>query len=60
MSWTGRENMIEELQSAQKLFDVAAARLSAVEVPLREKYGLTEERLCPWEEKYLKSFERDI
>lgn len=52
--------MIEELQSAQKLFDVAAARLSAVEVPLREKYGLTEERLRPWEEKYLKSFERDI
>jgi hypothetical protein len=60
MSWKGRQNMIEELQAAQKLFDVAAARLTAVEMPLREKYGLTDECLRPWKEKYLKSFERDM
>jgi hypothetical protein len=60
MSWKGREKMIEELQGAQKLFDDADARITAVERQLREKYGLTNERLRPWEEKYLKSFERDI
>ena len=60
MSWKGREKMIEELQGAQKLFDNAEARLTAIERQLREKYGLTDERLRPGEEKYLKSFERDI
>jgi hypothetical protein len=60
MSWQGREEMIEELRGAQKLFDDAEARLTAVERHLREKYGLTDESLRPGEEKYFKSFERDI
>ena len=60
MSWKGREKMIEELQGAQKLFDDADARLTAVKRHLREKYGLTDERLRPGEEKDFKSFERDI
>ena len=60
MSWEGREKMIEELQGAQKLFTDADARLTAVERPLREKYGLTDERLRPGEEKYFRSIERDI
>ena len=60
MSWKGREKMIEELHGAQKLFDDADARLTVVERQLREKYGLTDDRLRPWEEKHIKSFERDI
>lgn len=60
MSWKGREQMIEELQGAQELFDLADSRLTAVEKQLREKYGLTDERLRPWEEKYFKSLDRDI
>lgn len=59
MSWKGREQMIEELQGAQELFDLADSRLTAVEKQLREKYGLTDERLRPWEEKYFKSLDRD-
>ena len=60
MSWSGRERMIEELQGAQENLDDTATRITAVERPLREKYGLTDELLRPGEEKYLKSFERDI
>lgn len=60
MSWQGRENMIEELRSAQKLFDEADARLTQVAKPLRERYGLTDERLRPFEEEYLRSFEHDL
>jgi hypothetical protein len=30
------------------------------DVQLLEKYGLTDERLRPWEEKYFKSFDQDI
>ena len=60
MSWKGREKMIEELQGAQKLFDNADARLTEIAKPLREKYGLTDERLRPFEEEYFKSFEHDL
>jgi hypothetical protein len=60
MSRKSREKMVDELQVAQKLFDDADTRLTAVARQLREKYGLTDENLRPWEEKYLKSFERDI
>lgn len=60
MSWEGRENMIAELQCAQKLFDDADARLTEVAKPLRERYGLTDERLRPFKEKYLRSFKHDL
>jgi len=60
MSREGRDKMIEELQRAQKLFDDADARLTEVAKPLRERYGLTDERLRPFEEEYLKSFKHDL
>ncbi len=60
MSWRGREKMIEELESAQELFRKADDRLSAVERQMREKCGLTDERLRPWIEKYFNSLDRDI
>jgi hypothetical protein len=59
MSRDGREKMIQELERAQKLFEVADERLSAVAKPLREKYGLSDERLKPFEEEYFKRFNRD-
>jgi hypothetical protein len=60
MSRDGREKMIEELERAQKLFEAADERLNEVAMPLREKYGLTDERLKPFEQQYLKKFENDL
>jgi len=60
MSFAGREKMIEELQRAQKLFDEADARLTEVAKPLRERYGLTDERLRPYEDEYFKRFQHDL
>jgi len=59
MSRDGRENMIEELESAQRFFDSADEKLTEVARPLREKYGLTDEKLKPFEQKYLNTFEND-
>ena len=54
MSRDGREKMIQELEQAQKLFDEADERLTEVAKPLREKYGLSDERLKPFKEEYFK------
>ena len=60
MSRDGREKMIREFELAQKLFEAADERLTEVAKPLREKYGLSDERLKPFEEEYLKSFKHDL
>ena len=60
MSRDGREKMIQELEHAQKLFDATDERLIAVAKPLREKYGLSDEKLKPFEEEYFKRFEHDL
>lgn len=60
MSHEGREAMIEELKQAQRLFDDADQLLTTVAKPLRERYGLTDERLQPSVDKYLMSFKNDL
>jgi hypothetical protein len=60
MSREGREEMLEELGRAQKLFEAADARLTEVVKPLGEKYGLTEERMRPIEEAYLAKIKHDL
>jgi hypothetical protein len=60
MSYEGREAMLRELEEARVLFETADDRLADVVTPLREKYGLTDEKLKPFEEQYLKSFKQDI
>lgn len=60
MSRDGREKMIQELERAQKLFDAADERLTDVAKPLREKYGLSDEKLKPFEEEYFKRFKHDL
>lgn len=56
MSRDGRDKMIQELKRSQKLFAAVDERLTEVARLLREKYGLSDERLKPFEEKYLKRF----
>ena len=60
MSHEGREQMIAELQSAQKLFEHADERLCAVERPLREKYGLSDKKLKPYMDEYFKKHSHDL
>jgi hypothetical protein len=60
MSREGRDQMIEELEQAHKLFQTADDRLTEVARPLREKYGLSDERLQPFEEEYFKTFKHDL
>lgn len=60
MSRDGRETMIHELERAQRLFEAADDKLIETVKPVREKYGLTDERLKPAEEEYLKSFKNDL
>ncbi|NWF74715.1 MAG: hypothetical protein HXY51_16990 [Nitrospirae bacterium] len=60
MSRKGRDQMIDELQQAGKLFETADERLTEVAKPLREKYGLTDERLKPLEEAYFKTVKHDL
>ncbi len=60
MSRDGRDRMIEELEQAQKLFEVADERLTEVAKPLRERYGLTDEKLKPFEQGYINNFENDL
>lgn len=59
MSRDGREEMIRELERAQRLFEAADDTLIETVKPLREKFGLTDERMKPIEELYLKSFQHD-
>lgn len=60
MSHEGRELMIAELKKAQKLFEKADDLLSAVERPLREKYGMTDEKLQPYIDEYFKRYVHDL
>jgi len=60
MAREGRDDMIQELERAQKLFSSADDKLTEVVKPLREKYGLTDERMKPLEEAYLKSIKGDL
>ena len=60
ISHEGREAMIEELEHAQKLFENADDWLTEIAKPLREKYGLSDERLKPIQEEYLKKFKHDL
>ncbi len=45
VSDSGRDRMIAELEAAQQLFRDAGARLDATFKPVRERYGLSDERL---------------
>lgn len=60
MSRDGRKKMIEELEKAQRLFEAADEELTEVAKPFREKYGLTDEKLNQFEQKYLNTFENDL
>lgn len=60
MSRDGREKMIHELERAQRLFEAADEKLLETVKPLREKFGLTDERMTPIEEEYLKRFKKDL
>jgi hypothetical protein len=51
--------MIEELQVSQAIRRCDDPARCGGEKAARE-YGLTDERLKPWEEEYLNSLERDI
>jgi recombinational DNA repair ATPase RecF len=55
----GRERMITELREAQKLFESADDRLGQVAIPLREKYGLTDEKLQPFMDQYMARLQKD-
>jgi hypothetical protein len=60
MSHRGREEMIAELQEAQKLFEKADDRLDQVITPLRERYGLTDDKLRPFMDEYMARFPHDL
>jgi hypothetical protein len=60
MSRRGRESMIEELKRAHVLFESADQGLTEVATPLREKYGLSDARLKPFEEAYYSRIEHDL
>jgi hypothetical protein len=60
MSRDGREKIIQELERAQRLFEAADERLTEIAKPLREKYGLTDEKLEPFEQEYLNKFKNDL
>jgi AcrR family transcriptional regulator len=60
MSHRGREEMIAELQEAQKLFERADDRLNQVITPLCERYGLTDDKLRPFMDEYMSRFSHDL
>ncbi|MGH8588924.1 MAG: hypothetical protein ACREXX_06170 [Gammaproteobacteria bacterium] len=60
MSRSGRNQMIEELKRAQQLFEAADSKLTEVATPLRERYGLSDERLQPFMEEYFANIENDL
>jgi len=60
MNERGREDMIAELQDAQKLFELADERLFEVVRPIRERYGLTDDVLKSYESEYLKRYESEL
>jgi hypothetical protein len=60
MSIEGREDMLSELQEAQALFEEADAKLTDVSRPLREKFGLTDERLAEFFGDYLRKVRNDL
>lgn len=60
MSHSGREQMIAELQEAQKLFERADDRLDKVTTPLLERYGLTDDKLKPFMDEYMARFANDL
>jgi hypothetical protein len=60
MTHYGREQMIVELQEAQKLFERADDRLSQVITPLRERFGLTDDKLQPFMDQYMARFAHDL
>ena len=60
MTHHGREQMIVELQQAQKLFERADYRLSQIITPLRERYGMTDDTLRPFMDQYMARFAHDL
>ena len=57
MSVRGRDSMIRELEEAQALFQAADELLDQTIKPMREKYGMTDERLEKFYTDYLSSIE---
>ena len=60
MSKVGRDGMIQELQGAQELFTQTEKALDAVVRPIRERQGLTDDRLQSIVEHWKSQFEADI
>jgi len=52
MTKSGRDEMISELQEARMLFEEADDKLDEVVKPLRERFGITDERLAEHFEHY--------
>jgi hypothetical protein len=60
MSQEGRERMIDELQNAQALFEMADTKLTDATRPAREKYGFTHERAEQFLEEHLSKIKHDL
>jgi hypothetical protein len=60
MSARGRDRMIGELEEAQTLFQKADELLGETVKPIRDKYGLTDERLELSHKEYLSRIEHDL
>jgi hypothetical protein len=60
MSESGREVMIEELEQAGNLFRYVDHRLEETIKPVRERYGLTDEKIAEHFENWKKQFAVDL
>ena len=60
MTVKGCEEIIAELQEAHELFDAADTLLEKSMVPLREKFGITEERFQEYFEKHVEKARNDL
>lgn len=60
MSAPGRDSMIRELEKAQELFQMADDLLSQTIKPIREKHGLTDDRLEKFYTDYVAQIPHDL
>ena len=59
VSQEGRRAMLEELQEAQQLFQKVDAMLFEVVRPIRERFGITDQVLEEWMQRYQAEIMRD-
>jgi hypothetical protein len=60
MSAPGRDGMMRELEEDQKRFQTAEDLLDLTFKPIREKYGITDERIEKAYTDYFSKIDRDI